>query len=223
MAKFEMHVHTAECDKVAKVGGADIVRMYQDAGYSGLVITDHYFSLFFEWFQHEFAGESHKDVIDRWLKGYYAARNEGEKRGFTVLSGAEVRFDGTINDYLLYGVEPEFFYQAPLLNRLKGLDELLQVLPKDVCVVQAHPFRDNMTVIDPSRLFGIEAHNGGTDCFRNQLAEIYADHYKKSKTSGSDFHKPMHLAKGGICTQREIKTSQDLISILRSGEYSLIK
>ena len=80
-----------------------------------------------------------------------------------------------------------------------------------------------MVVIDSSRLFGIETYNGGTDCLRNKLAEIYADHYKKSKTSGLDFYKSMHLAKGGICTHREIKTSQDLISILRSGEYFLIK
>ena len=62
-----------------------------------------------------------------------------------------------------------------------------------------------MMVIVPSYLCGIEMYNGGTDCFRNQLAEIYAGHHKKSKTSGSDFHKPMHLAKGGICAHREIK------------------
>ena len=223
MTKLEMHIHTAEGDKVAKVGGADIVRMYQEAGYTGVVITDHYFSIFFDWFQNELGQGQHKDIIDRWLRGYYAARNEGEKRGFTVLSGAEVRFDGTINDYLIYGLEPEFFYQAPLLNRLNNLNELLQVLPKDVCVVQAHPFRNGMTVTDPSPLFGIETYNGGTDLFRNQMAKMYAEHYNKMQTSGSDFHYAHDLAKGGICTEHKIKTSKDLISVLRSGEYTLIK
>ena len=116
MTKLEMHIHTAEGDKVAKVGGADIVRMYQEAGYTGVVITDHYFSIFSDWFQNELGQGQHKDIIDRWLKGYYAARNEGEKRGFTVLLGAEVRFDGTINDYLIYGIEPEFLYQAPAFS-----------------------------------------------------------------------------------------------------------
>ena len=65
-----------------------------------------------------------------------------------------------------------------------------------------------MMVIDPLRLFGIETYNGGTDCFRNQLAEIYAGHYKNSKTSGLDFYKSMHLAKGGICAHREIKKAK---------------
>lgn len=50
MAKFEMHVHTAECDMVAQVGAAEIVKLYHDAGYDGMVITDHYFSLFYEWY-----------------------------------------------------------------------------------------------------------------------------------------------------------------------------
>ncbi|MBQ3141832.1 MAG: PHP domain-containing protein, partial [Clostridia bacterium] len=188
MGKFELHVHTAECDKVARVGGAEIVRMYADAGYDGLVITDHYFSLFFDWFSEELTNADHKAIIDHWLRGYHAARNEGEKLGFTVLPGAEVRFDGTINDYLVYGLEEDFFYHAPLLNRLSGLEELLQVLPPEVCVVQAHPFRNKMTVCDPAPLFGIEVHNGGTEPFRNHLARLFAEHYGKPMTAGSDFH-----------------------------------
>ena len=46
MKKYEMHAHTAECDLVATLGGAELVRLYSEAGYSGMVITDHYFSLF---------------------------------------------------------------------------------------------------------------------------------------------------------------------------------
>ena len=71
---------------------AEIVKKYQEEGYSGMVVTDHYFSLFFEWFASELSSSNHRKNIERWLKGYYAARNEGEKLGFTVLPGAEVRF-----------------------------------------------------------------------------------------------------------------------------------
>ena len=109
MNKYEMHAHTSECDKVAKLGGADLVRLYSEAGYSGMVITDHYFSTFYEWFKDEIFNADHKKIIDRQLKGYFAARNEGEKRGCTVLCGTEVRFDGTINDDLIYGLEEDDF------------------------------------------------------------------------------------------------------------------
>lgn len=223
MYNFELHAHTSECDKVANVGGAEMVRLYRDAGYSGIVITDHYFSLFFEWFKDEIFPGDHKKIIERFLKGYYAARNEGEKIGFSVICGAEVRFDNTINDYLVYGLEERDFFELPLLNRLKNAGELVEVLPDKAVVVQAHPFRDNMTVCNPEPVFGIEAHNGRNDKFRNEMAKMYAKHYNKAMTSGSDFHKAAHIAKGGIATKQKIYTSKDLVDVLRSGDYSLIE
>ena len=120
MNKYELHVHTAECDKVAKIGGAELVKLYCESGYNGMVITDHYFSLFYEWFQDDICNADHQKIIARYLKGYYAAINEGEKRGFTVLCGAEVRFDHFINDYLIYGLEENDLYRLPLLNKLKN-------------------------------------------------------------------------------------------------------
>jgi len=220
---FEMHVHTAECDRYAKLDGAEIVRMYHERGYSGLVITDHYFSLFFDWFAEELSGASHRAVIDRWLRGYHAARNEGERLGFTVLSGAEVRFDGTINDYLVYGLEPEDFYRLPLLNRLRNVEELAAALPPDALIVQAHPFRDHMTVRDPAPLFGIEGYNAGTEPFRNTMAKMFAAHYGKPILSGSDLHHAKALAKGGIAADRRVETAADLVSVLRAGAYRLIE
>ena len=50
MPKYDLHVHTAECDLVVHESAKEIVHLYQDAGFDGLVITDHYFSIFFDWF-----------------------------------------------------------------------------------------------------------------------------------------------------------------------------
>ena len=222
MNRFEMHAHTSECDKYAHLGGAELVRLYDEAGYRGMVITDHYFSLFYDWFADELAEADHRRIIERYLRGYYAARNEAEKRNFTVLCGAEVRFDHTINDFLVYGLEEEDLFRLPLLNRLHNVEELVEVLPDDAIVVQAHPFRDKMTVMSPTALFGIEVYNGGTDPFRNQMARLYAEHYGKVMTSGSDIHHIKALARGGIATAREISCAKDLVNVLRGGDYSLI-
>ena len=222
MNKYELHAHTAECDRVAQHSGAEMVRLYADAGYSGMVITDHYFSLFYEWFKDEFCPSDHKSIIDRYLRGYHSACNEAERIGFSLLCGAEVRFDNTPNDYLIYGLEEDDLYTLPILNRLKNLRELLAVLPDRAVVVQAHPFRDNMTVVSPDLLFGVEAHNGRTSPFRNKMARDYAEHYGKVMTSGSDFHKLKDLAKGGIATPRTVTCSAELVELLKSGDYSLI-
>ena len=223
MYKYELHAHTSECDLVAKLSGGELVRAYADQGYSGIVITDHYFSIFFDWFREELEGKSHKEIIDRWLRGYESARNEGEKIGFTVLPGAEVRIDGTINDYLVYGLEIEDLYRLPLLNRMNSIDEVLDILPERTCVVHAHPFRENMTVRDPGRFFGIEVHNGGTDGFRNQMARVWAEHYGKAMTSGSDCHGPWAVGKGGIITEKPIYTPTDLVQVLQGRNYELIQ
>lgn len=223
MYRYDLHIHTAECDKVANVGGTEIVRLYHNAGYDGIVITDHYFALFYEWFVDEININSKASVIDRYLRGYYAAKNEAEKIGFTVLCGAEVRFDHTTNDYLVYGLSEKDFYQLPLLNRLRNVGELEAVLPGNAIIVQAHPFRNNMTVHSPDHLFGIEGYNGGTEKFRNELAKLFAENYHKPITSGSDFHNASHLAKGGIVTSKKICCNRDLIDLLRSGDYRILE
>lgn len=223
MYKYEMHLHTSEGDAYARFSGAECVKMYHDAGYEGIVVTDHYEKRFFEWFADELTGADHRGMIDRFLRGYYNARNEGEKLGFTVLSGAEVRFSDSANDYLVYGVDEEFFYNAPLLHLLGGPDELVRIVPEGACVVQAHPFRNNMTVREPGALFGIEAYNGEMEPFRNRMAKAFAEHYGKPMTSGSDLHVSNDFAKGGIVTPRRIATSADLRDVLRSGDYGLIE
>ena len=53
MYKYDLHIHTSECDKVALTDAAAIVRLYKGIGYDGIVITDHFFSLFYEWFGNE--------------------------------------------------------------------------------------------------------------------------------------------------------------------------
>lgn len=87
-----MHLHTVEGDAYADFSGAECVKMYHDAGYDGMVVTNHYEARFFDWFKDDLEDADHRGIIDRFLRGYYNARNEGEKLGFTVLPGVEVRF-----------------------------------------------------------------------------------------------------------------------------------
>lgn len=223
MYRYETHIHTAECDPYAQVSAREIVRLYHEIGYSGLVITDHYFALSYDWFRTELSEVSPRRFVQRWLKGYYEARDEGEKLGMTVLPGAEVRLDGeNHNDYLVYGLTEDFFLNAPLLNRLGSVTELMGALPPEACVVQAHPFRDGMTVQRPEVLFGLEGYNGGTEPYRNRMAADFAAHYGKPMLSGSDFHCREHLGRGGIATWREIRTPADFAATLREGAYALI-
>lgn len=223
MYKTELHVHTSDGDIYAKHSGEEIVKMYADKGYSSLVITNHYFSPFFTWFKDELDDADHKKIIDRYLKGYYIAKNEGEKLGVSVLPGAEVRVRSCANDYLIYGLNEKDFYDLPILCNLKNIDELVDTIPEHALIVWAHPFRNKCTTFTPDRLFGLEGFNYGNEPFRNQMAKDFAKHYGKPITSGSDFHGKNALAKGGIISNKKILTPRDLTDVLKSGEYTLIE
>ena len=51
MYKYELHSHTSECDRDAYLSARELVHLYKDAGYDGMVITDHYIERFYtSWF-----------------------------------------------------------------------------------------------------------------------------------------------------------------------------
>ena len=220
--KFELHTHTSENDICVDMSAAEIVAAYHQEGYRGIVITNHLFDLSREWYKAELSGRGHDAIIDYYLKGYRLAREAGGRLGMTVLLGMELRFDGTVNDYLVYGFDEDFLYRSPLLNTL-DLDSFLKILPGKALVYQAHPFRDGMSVTDPSKLFGIEVYNGGTDAVRNRFADFWADLHGLRKISGSDFHSIRHLARGGVDFDCEVFDNDSLIRQLLDNSYTLIR
>jgi hypothetical protein len=222
MMKFELHTHTRENDICVNMDAADIIKAYKGAGYDGIVITNHFFDLSLEWYKEELAGCGHSGIIDYYLKGYKIAKAAGDEIGMTVLLGLELRFDGTVNDCLVYGIDEAFLYNSPLLNTLT-LDSFLEILPEGAVVYQAHPFRDGMTITNPKKLFGIEVYNGGTGEDRNDFADLWADKYHLKKISGSDFHSIHHLARGGVIFENNIEDITGLVRELQAERYTLIK
>ena len=90
--------------------------------------------------------------------------------------------------------------------------------------LQAHPFRKLITRANPEYLDGVEVFNGKATKEANELSEKWANEINaKIKTSGSDCHRKTGVALGGIITTEPIKTNDDLVRILKSGEYRLIR
>lgn len=42
--KYDLHVHTSSVSPCAHVAAEEVVKLYQQAGYQGVVITDHFCS-----------------------------------------------------------------------------------------------------------------------------------------------------------------------------------
>lgn len=218
--KYELHLHTSETSRCGKVSGAEAVKIYKEKGYDGIVVTDHYSPMTFV-FQEAFNPQNY---IDKYIKGYKAAKAAAGD-DFTVLLGMELRFFATIDDFLVYGVTEDFLRNSGNLMKLY-LKKFYEMAKKEgYIVLEAHPCRPLHNKWNPEYLDGCEVFNGkDTGKKSNDEAKKWAEESGfKIVSSGSDFHNYPHAARGGIITHEPIKTNDDLLRILRSGEYKLIE
>ncbi len=217
--KYEIHAHTKETSLCAQISAEELVNKYKEAGYSGIVITNHYSPMTFT--LSEFFNK--KKAVNHFLAGYRKAK-EFETEDFSVLLGVELRFYATVNDYLIYGVTEDMLYELPFLLPLyiKKASRLFR--EKGCLFLQAHPFRQFIRRANPKYLDGVEVFNGKATKEANESSLKWAEEINtKIKTSGSDCHRETGVGLGGIITEEPIKTNEDLLRILKSGNYNLIK
>ena len=212
----ELHAHTAESSSCAHLSAAEVAERYLAAGYRTVTVTNHYNA-----YNLDLGGTSWEDRISHHLKGYRAMKEYAGDR-LCVLLGCELRFTENSNDYLILGLTEEILWNYPELQNmtLRSFSELAHRL--GLLIVQAHPFRNGMTVMNPRYLDGIEVFNGHAEHqSRNRIALSWARLQGLIPTSGTDFHDPEHTPCGGIITEAPILSMEDLIRTLKSGSYTL--
>lgn len=209
--KYDTHVHTSETSPCGRISAKELVNLYKNNGYDGVVITDHYFNGFFE----SLGDMSWNDKVDKYLIGYNNALVEGKNIGLNVILGMELRFIENLNDYLVYGIDEEFLKEHKELYSL-NLSQFRELTNnKGILIYQAHPFRPYLVPADPQLLDGVEVFNG--NCRQNSNNHKALDYAKKNNLkmlSGSDFHEYEDFARGGIIVSELVTSSKDFVRIL---------
>lgn len=218
MYKYELHCHTGTISLCGKVDPRRIVDLYEKAGYSGIVLTDHFSPMTF---MNPYIVCPQKKM-DWWLSAY---RDLKEYCGddFTILLGMELRHYGTPNDYLIYGATEELFLSQGNLLAV-GEKKMYEIFHEAGCLVfQAHPCRGYVHRCNPDYIDGVEIYNGYTSRERNLRAEKWAHDTNKLISSGSDFHDEKDVARGGIITDEKISSNDDLLRVLKTQNFSIIE
>jgi len=218
--KYETHCHTSEASACAKSSGEEMVQSYFQAGYRGLIITDHFFNgnsaipADLDW----------KTRIDRFCKGYEKAVHAAEELPFDVFFGFEYGYHGT--EFLTLGVDKNFLLENSDMLEWPIESFFDKVHQAGGYIIHAHPFRKR-EYIKEIRLFtqyidAVEIHNSGNDfqVFNDQAAQ-YASRNNLIATAGSDSHDAAQLSGSGICFARPLRSIEDFIQELKKKNYTL--
>ncbi|MBR4296423.1 MAG: PHP domain-containing protein [Clostridia bacterium] len=219
--KYETHMHTSECSACAHASAEEQVAFYARMGYSGIIITDHFFN-----------GNttvpddlSWGEKVERLGLGYENALEAGKKEGIDVFFGFEYSFRGT--DFLVYGLSLEWLEKNPQIMELEHWDFCDYVRSLGALVIHAHPFSEAAGRIKEIRLLprkvdGVEVFNANRSDFENKRALEYAKNYNLIKTAGSDNHIGFMQNKlAGIKTKEKIECIEDFIDIVKHGEFKI--
>ena len=221
MFKTETHVHMAECSRCARIGAEEMIKLYRDAGYKTVFISDHFQLQYFRQFD---ANVLWTEQTSQFLIGYEKAKEAGVKYGVNVILSAELRFNNSPNHYLLYGIDKSFLDSRPDILNMTIEEFYPYAKSRGVTVVQAHPFRDGKCTPMPNYIDAVEVYNSNPrhENFDAKTLEM-AKKFNLPITAGSDSHRIEDVALSGVISEKEIKTAEDYVELMLSGKLQIIK
>lgn len=214
---YETHLHTCEASACGVAHGEDYIDYMTDLGYSGIIVTDHFFNgnscvpSFLPW----------EEKVKRYQAGYLAAKKAVEGKSLSVFFGIEYNFKG--DEYLIYGVDEKWLLDNPDIMTKERTEVYKLVKAYGGLMLQAHPFRerDYLSAIHltPSACDGIEVYNACNHPYENALAREYAEKEGMTVLSGgSDIHHLSDEIKGGVAFDRKLDSIDDFVKAMLNNE-----
>ncbi|MDD3414095.1 MAG: PHP domain-containing protein [Lachnospiraceae bacterium] len=221
---YETHTHTKEASACAIMSVEESVNAHKAYGYTGMVLTNHFF--------YGNTAVNRKLPWQEWVKGfclpYHKAVEEGNRVGLQVFFGWESGYRGT--EFLIYGLSEEWLYRHPEIRDCSIEEQYQLVHDGGGIVIHPHPFREE-SYIKEVRLFpefvdGVEAYNATHASPKStshnkkifdERAREYAKKYNFPMTAGSDTH-TINLLGGGMVFPRKLKDSQDFCKAIMNRE-----
>lgn len=217
--RYETHLHTCQASACGRSTGSEHARFYKDAGYQGIIVTDHFFGgntavpKNLPW----------KERVEWFCSGYEDALSQGQRIGLDVFFGWEQGFER--DEYLVYGLDKAWLLRHPEVERWTRAQQLEEVHRAGGCVIQAHPFRDRAYI--PRILLGlrycdgIEVANAGNQPYNDAYAARYAQALGLFGIAGSDNHLS---GEGGwtverllgVTTEEKLTDTRDFAARVRS-------
>lgn len=220
---YETHLHTKEASACSLSWATEYIKPYKKAGYSGIIVTDH----FFNGNTSIPSSISWEERVSLFCLGFEHAKKEGEKQGLSVFFGFEVSFGN--DEYLIYGLDKQWLIAHPQIMDWDQSQLYKEVDNLGGAMIQAHPFRERDYLhgifLHPHAVHGIEVGNNENDIEFDRKAFAYAQAQNIPMTCGSDIHKASKVtAKNmSIVFDAPLTSIDDFTSAIRGKEkYQLL-
>lgn len=211
---YETHMHTSEGSACASSTGAEMARAYAQAGYTGIIITDHFV------YGNTAVDRSlpWSEWVEKFCLGYEHAKAEGEKHGLQVFFGWESGYGGP--EFLVYGLDKQWLLNHPEIKDATVEEQLQLVHAGGGILSQAHPYREAWYIKEirpyPDFVDAVEGVNASHSSYGkeerhpefNERALAYAKEHNLPLTAGSDQHSTLMLW-GGMVFPRKLTDIHD--------------
>ena len=220
MYRYETHLHTCPVSRCAKSSARESLEFYKEIGYDGVFITNH----FLDGNINIDPTTPYEERINFYFSDYEEALILEKEIGIKVFCGVEMTYKGT--DFLVYGLDKEWYLAHPEIMDMKRSEELLYLMENEALVIQAHPYRE-ASYIDHIRLFprqvrGVEIINACRTELENKMAKLYAENYGLIEFAGTDNHQGKNQKKlAGMCSERPILSEKDFIECVKNGKMNV--
>ena len=221
--RYETHLHTKEASACSLSYAKDYIKPYKKAGYSGIIVTDHFFNgntsipSSIEW----------KERVALFCLGFEHAKEEGELQGLSVFFGFEVSFGN--DEYLIYGLDKQWLQTHPQIMDFNQDQLFKEVDSVGGCMIQAHPFRERKYLegifLHPHSVHGIEVGNNENEVEFDRKAFAYAQAKGLPMSCGSDVHDASKVGYGtmGVVFNTPLESIDDFSSAIKQkANYQLI-
>ena len=192
------------------------------SGYTGVIVTDHFFN-------GNTSVSSHlgwEERVNAFMKGFEDAFNEGKKYDMDVFFGWEACYHGT--EFLIYGLDKEWLLHHEDILTWSIEEQYEQVTNSGGMVVHAHPFREAFYIPEvrlyPNHVDAVEVYNMSNerlDTEFNKRAKEYAEQNQLPMTGGSDVHNIPAMS-GGMVFDKRLYSIVNFINAVKEKQGTIL-
>ena len=218
----QLHLHTSETSRCGRSPAAEMMRACKAAGYDLVAVTDHFFNAnigcdrALAW----------PDKVEYLLRGYRAAKAEGDRIGLKVIFGWETFTAGP--ELLTYGLGEEFLLDNPDIADVPYGAYVDRVNAAGGLLIHAHPYRQEPYIPDftpdPDSVLAYEVYNHQNKSPEyNRRAYADAVKYGKLMVAGSDAHHVTEVGGGAMRFAEPVESVADVLEALRRGDGQIFE